>query len=37
MKGDLGQIQDLKHIGVAHLILEGNAQKVKILYRLLGF
>ena len=26
-----------KHVGVTHLVLEGDSQKVKILYRLLGF
>ena len=34
---DLGQIQYLKDVCIAHLILDGNSQKIHILYRILGF
>ena len=36
VKGNLGQIQYLEHVGVAHLILQGDSQEIKILHRILG-
>ena len=34
---DLRQIQDLKNVGIAHLVLDRDAQEIKILHRILGF
>ena len=37
LQRDLCQIQHLQDVGVAHLILNGNTQEIKILDRILGF
>ncbi len=37
IQGNLGQVQNLQDIGIAHFILYGYAQKIKILHRILGF
>ena len=36
-RGILRKIQHLKNIGIAHFVLDRDAEKVKILYRILGF
>ena len=33
---NLGQLQHLQDVGVTHLVLQGDAQKVKVLHRFLG-
>ena len=33
----MGQVKDLQAVGIAHLVLEGNPQEVKISNRILGF
>ena len=33
----MAQIQDLKYIGITHLISKSNTKEIKLLYRLLGF
>ena len=36
-KGDSGKLQDLQDVGIAHFILNGDAQKIKVFYGFLGF